>query len=311
MRFATTFRAGVGVLSLLGAAALPGCIIVANGYNESDAARYSEVRTLRVPVAAGCAVNVKTRNGGVDVSASTGSEAVITATVRARTQERLDETKIVAAESQGTLTVEVAWPGAAARSGEGCTFRIESPSPRNVTVVTSNGRITLRDTAGHAELDTSNAAVRVASHAGDVNATTSNGQIDARDVTGAVDASTSNGGIDLSNIGGRAFATTSNGHATVQLTDQSAGPVQVRTSNGGIDLGLGRAFSGELRLSTSNGRLKFDSPVMVSSFDSGKSATLQFGSGGGRSSATTSNGSISVTSHASAEVAPVSTAGHD
>lgn len=299
MNSRATFRFAVLTLTSAAALLLPGCIIVTNG--SSDSARYTETRTVRVPVSSGAPVDVRSRNGGVDISSVAGSEAIITAVISARTQERLDETRIVADAGTGRLDIRVEWPDNRAQSGEGCSFRIDTPSPGNIHVETSNGRVSVRDASGHAEIDTSNASIRVVNFNGDVNATTSNGRIELRDITGAADANTSNGSIDLINIGGRAFATTSNASATVHLTDSSPGPVQIRTSNGSIDLALGRNFSGDLRLATSNGRLRFDSPVEVRDFESGRSATLRFGTGGGSSSAVTSNGSLSVTSHAAAQ----------
>lgn len=304
MKSGATFRFGALILGLIGCSLLPGCIIVANG--QSDNPRYSETRTVRVPVTPGLGVDVQTRNGSVEVNSANSSnaadaEAVVTATLHARTQERLDEARVVAEAVGNRLDVRVEWPNNRPQSGEGCSFRIDAPNPANVNVTTSNGRISLRDCAGHAELDTSNGSIRVTNQSGDVNATTSNGRIELRDIVGAADANTSNGSIDLINVSGRAFATTSNASATVHLADDSVGPLQIRTSNGSIDLAIGRNFAGDLRLSTSNGRIRFDSPVEVREMESSRSATLRFGSGGGSSSAMTSNGSIAITSHALAD----------
>lgn len=287
-------------LALLVGAFLPGCIIVSNDYN--DRPQFSDTRTLRAPFAQGQALDLTTRNGSVEISTSPGSEAVITATVRGRTQERVDEAKVVASNSPEGLRLEVAWPDGRAQSGDGCAFRIQLPAPGRVIARTSNGRLTLQGASGQADLDTSNGSIRVYDHAGSLHAETSNGSIEARRVSGDVDANTSNAAIDLVEVGGRAFATTSNGHITIQLSDSSPGPIQARSSNGGIELDLGRSFAGELRLSTSNGRIRFDTPVTVRDFNSDRSATLQFGAPGTGSSSTaaTSNGSIRVLSHTSA-----------
>ena len=306
MTMRATFRFGFVALGAFASSFLPGCIIVANG--SSDSPRYTETRTVRVPIAPGSGVDVKTRNGSVEIASSgaSTSEAVVTATLSARSQQRLDETRVVAEAVGNKIDVRVEWPSNRAQSGEGCSFRIDTPNPTNIDVKTSNGRISLRDSAGHAELDTSNGSIRVMNHGGDVNATTSNGRIELRDIAGAADANTSNGNIDLVNVSGRAFASTSNASALVHLADNSPGPVQIRSSNGSIDLAIGRNFTGDLRLATSNGRIRFDSPVQVQDMESNRSATLRFGTGGAASSAVTSNGSITITSHASADtVVPV------
>jgi hypothetical protein len=290
----------LGVLAAA-AAFLPGCIIVANGY--SNSAQYSETRTVRVPVNAGTGLDVRTRNGNVEVHAGAGSEAVVVATVRARTQQRLDETKVVADAAGGTLNVRVEWPDGRPQSGEGCSFKIDAPAPNGVHVDTSNGKIALHDTSGLAALDTSNGSIRVINHAGEVQADSSNGGIDIRDASGPVEAITSNGRIELMNVGGRAVAHTSNGSITAHLAESSTGPVQLRSSNGSIDLALGAAFTGELKVSTSNGNVRLNSPATVTNMVSGRSATLQFGSGGAASSVMTSNASVSITATSAAQQA--------
>lgn len=300
---AATLRVVRRILTLgtLGAATafLSGCIIVSNGYSESP--QFTETRTVRVPVPAGTGVDVRTRNGNVDVDAGAGAEAVVVATLRARTQQRLDETTVVAEASGGTLNVRVDWPDGRPQSGEGCSFKIEAPAPSGVHVDTSNGKISLRDTSGLADLDTSNGSVRVVNHTGEVLAESSNGAIHVRDASGAVEAITSNGRIELVNVGGRAVAHTSNGAIMAHLAESSPGPVQLRSSNGPVDLAIGSAFVGELKVSTSNGNVRLNSPATVTNMVLGRSATLQFGSGGASSSVRTSNASVSITSTSAAQ----------
>ncbi|HEX8877877.1 MAG TPA: DUF4097 family beta strand repeat-containing protein [Phycisphaerales bacterium] len=288
----------LGVLAAA-AAFLPGCIIVANGY--SDSPQYSETRTVRVPLSPGGGVDVRTRNGNVEVQGAAGTDAVVVATLRARTQQRLDEAKVVADAAGGTLSVRVEWPDGRPQSGEGCSFKIDAPAPSGVHVDTSNGKIAIRDTSGLADLDTSNGSIRVINHAGEVQADSSNGGIDIRDTSGPVEAITSNGRIELMNVGGRAVAHTSNGSIIAHLAESSPGPVQLRSSNGSIDLALGAAFAGELRVSTSNGNVRLNSPATVTNMVSGRSATLQFGSGGAASSVMTSNASVSITATSAAQ----------
>lgn len=305
---AATLRVVQRVLTLgtLSAAAafLPGCIVVSHGY--SDSPQYTETRTVVVPVNAGTAVDVRTRNGSVEIGSGAAPEAVVVATLRARTQQRLDDAKLVADDSGGTLNVRVEWPDGRAQPGEGCSVKIDAPAPNGVHVDTSNGRITLRDTAGLADLDTSNGTIRVTNHAGEVLADSSNGAIHISDASGPVEAITSNGRIELVNVGGRAVANTSNGSIMAHLAESSPGPVQLRSSNGSIDLAIGSAFVGELKVSTSNGNVRLNSPATVSNMVSGRSATLQFGSGGPSSSVRTSNASVSITSTSSARQPAIS-----
>ena len=227
------------------------------------------------------AFDVQTANGSINVVQADGDDVRIEARIRASTLERLEATNVVAERGdKGQLVVRVDWPEGKRSWREGCSFDIQLPSAAGVSLKSSNGSLSVRGLGGKAMLRTSNGSIKVGSHQGNVDAQSSNGSLEIVDVNGTIKAKSSNGSIQVS------------------LTDDSPGPVEARTSNGSIKLTLGSAFSGKLKLKTSNAKVKLDQldpSVSVLSQDK-KSAQLDFGGSDQQSSATTSNGSITVKS---------------
>lgn len=242
---------------------------------------HKETRTTSVPVEAPGGLDVSTRNGSVSVERGSTDRIQVSATLRARTLERLAEMTVVIEEVDGVLRIRPEAPGGKWQSNEGCSIEVVVPTgavTRGITVNTSNGKISVAAMTGKAHLDTSNGSITVEDHDGEVHAKTSNGK------------------INLHRVGGPVVADTSNGSVTVRLREDVRGPVNLDTSNGSVTLEVGRAFAGSLRISTSNGSV--DVPeraegVRVLS-KKRRSASLEFGTGQPSSVIDTSNGNVRV-----------------
>ncbi|MEI7657095.1 MAG: hypothetical protein WCK33_03410 [Phycisphaerae bacterium] len=262
----------IALISLATLAALSGCIIVSRNERAFvDAwSGPSETRTVTVPHVAGSRLDVRTRNGSVEVRQGGVDEVQITATIHARSQDRLAKTSLTASrDAQGTLEVRVEWPDGP-RSGEGASIVVVTPSAPKVSAAGSNGSILV--------------------HADDcleVEATSSNGSIVVHAPMATVKAVSSNGRIELDRVA-RADVTTSNAGVRVALAPDSTGPLAIRTSNGPVDLVVGPAFGGTLRADTSN------APVQVAVARAlARKAGFDFGPGAD-SVVTTSNNTIRV-----------------
>ncbi len=236
-------------------------------------------RTSTIAHVAGSSLSVESSNGAISVETdSSAKEVTVVAKVRARTQERLDATRVLAERAEdGPLKIYVQWPDDRREGNEGCSFEITLPDVRGVTLRSSNGALSLKGAAGTAELRTSNGRITIREHDGDARLKSSNGAIVGEAVSGS------------------AVAETSNGKITFALTSASAGPVELESSNGAIELTVGHAFAGELTIKTSNGSLALPDSGAVKILDRQKrSATLAFGEGGKPSKIRTSNGSVTV-----------------
>ena len=272
-------------------AGLPGCIVT--GWN-------STVEDTRIETAtfdAGDAIDVHSRNGRVEIKRDSTDVATIVAEVRARTYERLEDMVLkVDRDGQGTLHVSIEPPNGRWENNEGASFDITLPGADGVLVDTGNGSVRISRLGGKADLSTSNGRVEVRDHDGDVRADTSNGSIIVR---GADElwAHTSNGRIEATGVRASADLRTSNGSIELELDDDSTGPIELHASNGGIRVDLGHAFRGKLRGSTSNGRISFRDTegrdVKLQSISKNK-VDVVVGDGGSDSSASTSNGSLTI-----------------
>lgn len=267
-------RRAVGSLALLGAGllALPalGCGLIAPPVEAT--------RTSTLAHVAGSAVSVETANGSISVSTSASEKDVtVVAKLKARTQERLDATKVLAERKpDNSLAIYVKWPGDSRESNEGCSFEVRLPDVNGVTARSSNGSVVLSGTAGVADVKTSNGPVTITSH------------------TGAVKVKTSNGSVVGSGLSGQVDISTSNGPVTLGLDAAAIGPVDIDTSNGSVTLTLNAAFAGELDVKTSNGAIALPEQGPTISSRTKDSATLRFGQGGAKSKVRTSNGPVTV-----------------
>jgi hypothetical protein len=226
---------GVALIALAGLATLSGCIIV----SRTDASLVdamsgpSETRTLTVPHVPGSRLDVRTRNGSVEVRQGGTDDVQVTATIRARNQERLSKTLFTARrDAEGALEVRVEWPDGP-KSGEGASIVVITPSAPKVSAVSSNGDLLIEADSAH------------------VDARSSNGDIVVRAPRAAVTAVSSNGRVQLEGVA-TADVITSNEGVTVNMAPDAAGPLVIRTSNGPVDVNVGPAFAGLLRAGTSN-----------------------------------------------------------
>jgi len=267
------------LLALASVSAMSGCIVIAKGDSCAWDSMHTQTRTTTLPVTPGGKVDAKTHNGSVTISSDDSPNAVITAIIKARTEERLDKVVVLSTQgADGTLQVRVEWPGGKKYSDEGCSLNITTPKPGAVKVETNNGPITVRDIGeSDADLDTSNGRITVEKSAGKVMAETSNGAV-------------------LIDGAREAWVSTSNGRISVTLRDDARGPVNLETSNGAIELTVGSGFGGTLDAKTSNGAINSTFHTDVQAMSSSKNrASWRFGNQPGPSSnIETSNGRVEV-----------------
>jgi DUF4097 and DUF4098 domain-containing protein YvlB len=257
-------------------------------------ARFHGTRSVSAPYLGTMGLDVQTVNGSIEVFKASANTIEITAEIRARTQERLDNTFIVANQIDNNLVVRVEWPDGKRLSNEGCALTIAMPETESITLKSSNGRLTVTSLSGVADLVTSNGRITVTDHLGDVRADTSNGRITLDSIDGAVLADTSNGRVRITGVTGPVEVDTSNGSVVVELTDDNPGPVNIDTANGGVTLAVGDAFAGAVTADTNNGSIHCGVSGITSEKISRSHWRFVFAGEGGRSKLDTNNGSITI-----------------
>jgi hypothetical protein len=289
----------LGAFLAVGASVLTGCSLVTEHLER-------ETRVSEVDYVSASPIKVRTENGAVDIKALGTSSAPapvkLQAELRARTVERLSQTRILATrDPDGALFVRVEWPEGGRLGSEGCSFEILTPDARGADIQSTNGAIRIENLGGNAVLRTSNGNITAQSHEGGVDASTSNGGIHLNGIGGEVVAESSNGNIAIDGGRGAARAKTSNGSIKVRFEDGAAGPAILSTSNGSVTLVCGSSFRGRLLMGTSNGGVHFNSPPGVRTISTNKRDAVvvvgERGEDAPESSIQTSNGTIQVEFH--------------
>jgi len=241
--------------------------ILLAGCSFSSGQRSQKTMNLTADHVAGSAVEVRSRNGRIEVVAAPNrTDVAITVKLYARgatmaeAEERLAaSTLLITRTADGTLLVEPKFPEPV-RGGDGASILIELPDVHGATLRTSNGSVHTHGLTGTLIVETSNGSVEVVNHEGETTVDTSNGSIVLTlhaDQTGPINLDTSNGSITVRvgvSFAGTVTLDTSNGSITVRdhvgrITSQT-----ISKTYGRIVVGEGGKAS---RLDTSNGRIRF------------------------------------------------------
>ncbi|MEE9130489.1 MAG: hypothetical protein V3T84_10770 [Phycisphaerales bacterium] len=246
-------------------------------------------------------VEIRTRNGSVDIAADQSLDAVsIEAKIvcggktKAEAEERVAQASLtVIRQADQTLLIAPSFPGGP-QNGDGASIWVRLPDARGVEIHTSNGKVSSSGLTGEIVIDTSNGRVELADHHGTATIDTSNGSIIVTQLQGDLEADTSNGRIEVVDLAGTAKLDTSNGSVFVSLASGQTGPIIADSSNGPITVKVGPAFVGTVTMDTSNGPIIVNDPLgVITSRRMNKSeGTLVVGEGGPASRLDTSNAAI-------------------
>lgn len=120
------------------------------------------------------------------------------------------------------------------------SFRVKVPPQCDLTLHSSNGKLSAHDIQGSVEAHTSNGEIHFANITGQVSARTSNGKVHVEQVFGPVDIETSNGRVTYAGmpVGRDNRIRTSNGRVEIQLPQDAFVELHSRTSNGRVTCSL-------------------------------------------------------------------------
>jgi hypothetical protein len=227
--------------------------------------QHCEVRQLNAPMTGREFTIDVGANGSIEVVGYSGSDVRVTARLVARAQneraarELAQDVEIRLA--QGAL--RATGPRTSGRTGWSVSVRVQVPAGTAIDARTTNGAVTISAT---------------------------NAPVQAR---------TTNGSIRLTDVAGRADARSTNGTIRAALASGTTSPegVQLRTTNGSIHLVLPEHTSARVHFSTTNGSINTQLPIQVQGRISRRQLSGVLGSGGPEIRASTTNGSIHITSH--------------
>lgn len=213
-------------------------------------------------------LDVRSEDGDIEIvrTPSETGKVRVRLSLKAESKERLNQTKLDAKrDADGTLVVQVAWPGGERKHTESASIKVEIPDMSEIRAQTSNGSIRLNDTTGHAILVTANGGINVRGHTGDLAFETTNGKSEVRNVSGKVEGRGVNGGLSVEHAAGPVSIETTNGDLRIRLTPENKGPVNAETTNGGIELAVGKVYAGTIKAQTANGDVTIELPGLIKS----------------------------------------------
>lgn len=269
---------GVAVVLVIGLGVLglgpEGCL-------QSALVSFERTEHLSAPMAPGGEFAAELTNGSIAVTAGDAEGCRVVATVRARAatqelaREYAESTAVSLVPVDGSLVVQVEQPRVDPPGGVSVDLTVELPGGTNLDLRTQNG------------------LVEVSGVRGQVDATTRNGQISVSDTAGPLTLRSTNGPLVASGIAGDADLSTQNGFVTVTYQPEAPSPERIllSTQNGDVELTPPRDLSAQVEMRTRNGRVRCDAPVQLSRSEQ-RQAEGVVGSGEGRVSLTTTNGSV-------------------
>ncbi|OAQ52793.1 hypothetical protein HTG_10725 [Natrinema mahii] len=257
---------GLGAL-----ASLAGCLATGRGETETVTETF-DTEGIRE-------VSLDTENGSVTVegAADDATTLEIRGHKAAPTEGSLESLTLETDRRDERLAVETDSEDVPFLIGPDPKFDLEATVPAEVDVIrgeTTNGDVTVRDTAG------------------DLIAETTNGDIDVEGIDGGLTAENTNGSITVSEVSGDVRAETTNGSIDVTLT-ADGGDLTAETTNDSITVRTPPSIDATVTASATNGEVSFEGFDGVTAND-GDDTTVTLGDGGRRLRLETTNGSVTV-----------------
>jgi DUF4097 and DUF4098 domain-containing protein YvlB len=202
---------------------------------------------------------VKSENGSIELNTGANDEVRVQATLKG--SDRIEYEVI---QEANTITVDVKlnkpwW----VFSSVGADIVITAPDLVDVEFDTNNGLIEVDGMEGNGTLMTSNGKIVIRNVKGDFNASTSNGYIDVNSIEGNGIFHTSNGKVELRRMKGEVDVDTSNGDIKFSGEMTAGGTNYLVTSNGNIDIELLLIPSVSLNAKTNNGMIDCDLEILA------------------------------------------------
>lgn len=215
--------------------------------------KYTKQVNLTIPAGKASSFTAKTHTGKITIKGSETNDCNLTASiiVRAFTEENA---KKIAEQVKITLVPE----------GNNIVVKIEKPENSTFTQIKVDLDANLPQIM-NLSLGTHNGNIHCSNITGRLKAETHNGNINVADVSGNTILSTHNGNIDYKGILTDLKFDTHNGNIDVQCNGQSAKPCEItaETHNGNIDFAAPEKFSASVDVSTHNGFIRSDLPIVM------------------------------------------------
>lgn len=186
-------------------------------------------------------ISIENVNGTINLERWEKPEIYVFAKKTSRSKAILEKTEVIFEEERGELKVKVKKRGGWRLFGGSMArveFVVKTPSPKNLSLSTVNGRVKVFDMEGFLSISSVNGDLMVLHHKGNVESETVNGSINLSGIYGSLKGETVNGSIiaELAQISDHVELSTVNGSVTVKIEDLDDAEVKAETVNGAISI---------------------------------------------------------------------------
>jgi hypothetical protein len=256
--------------------------------NESYARefKHEKIMELKEPLTTGGSFEAETHNGSITIRGEDVSTCNVKATIiaRAKTKEKAQEIAekvIIELEpSDNKIVTRVEKPKAVWTQSYNISVNLDVTVPNEVNL----------------ELTTHNGPIEIENINGEINNKTHNGSIKTTRVSGTIKLKTHNGSITCNEISGKTELRTHNGkvNASYSKTAVPICDISMITHNGGIKFIAPPEFSATVDISSHNGSIESDLPILIKGKISGNNIEGTIGKGEGKLYLRTHNGAIKI-----------------
>jgi hypothetical protein len=290
---------GFGLYACAAAAvALTGCSVNLN------AERVTRSEERRFTVTGKPEVSLKTFDGAIRVQSWDKPEVLVTIERQAGDEEALKTIEVKTDQQGNRITVEVTAPKhtggivIGAHVGRSASLTVSLPREADVTARSGDGGVTIENLAGRLDVNTGDGAVNVRGSRGELLVRTGDGGVTLQDVQGQIELNTGDGGVKVEGVLQRVRARTGDGGVSIRARAGSTASTDwdIQTGDGSVTIEVPEGFGAELEARTGDGRVTVRDLTLadVTKDDDNKALKGRIGSGGGRLTVRTGDGSITV-----------------
>jgi hypothetical protein len=224
------------------------------GCSSTVGPRFTQRSDVTMPCDPSPPLDARVRAGDLTILPHDAQQVRVDAVFKSPHVERVQEAELrVREQSDGTIVVDVRWPGDTRRDNESASLTIHMPQANGVTLQTGSGDVDVKGMGGPLVARTGSGDVELQGHAGSIEVMTGSGDVEATDIAGEARARTGSGDTTLHRVGQYVDVRTGSGDVDVSLLPQASGPVVIRTGSGDVDVRIGEGMRGEMAMSAGSG----------------------------------------------------------
>ncbi len=207
------------------------------------------------------AVDLVIENARGDITiegADESSTLIITALVKATTDERAKACILERNTKDGRLKIAVRWPDGGLLDGESCDLKVIVPVGGSTQINANEGKIKVTRLEGALRISSEAARIGIFNHEGDVEIDAKGEDVACHEIQGKVTVRNSDGWVKIIGVQENVKIETTNERIEIECYPTFSGVIDVKGTNSSIQATIGRKQTGEFQLINPQGQLEWD-----------------------------------------------------